>query len=90
MGSRGLDILQKFLDTLPEDDSTCRDAWCGLWERNWGFYQKHPAHGPITPTPCPLCNDEGLVCGMDGVILGPCPCTEPITPTTSTEEDDRG
>lgn len=27
-------------------------------------------------TPCPKCNDEGVVCSHDGEILGPCDCTE--------------
>jgi hypothetical protein len=25
--------------------------------------------------PCPHCNDEGVVCTLDGEIIGPCDCT---------------
>jgi hypothetical protein len=41
---RGLDRLQELLDELPDDDPTCRDAWCGWWERNNGEYERHSAH----------------------------------------------
>lgn len=44
---RGLDNLQDILDKLPDDDPSCRDAWCGNWERNGGLYQPHtPADHP--------------------------------------------
>lgn len=38
---RGLSVLQKHLDSLPKDDPSCRDAWCGYWERSQGVYEMH-------------------------------------------------
>jgi hypothetical protein len=46
---RGLDYLQKRLDNLPPEDPSCRDAWCGYWERCCGLYEMHLAHEPDVP-----------------------------------------
>lgn len=43
---RGLDRLQTELDALPDHNPTCRDAWCGHWERNFGEYEPH-VHMPF-------------------------------------------
>lgn len=44
---KGLDDLQDALNGLPPDEPTCRNAWCGWWERNDGAYEKHtPADHP--------------------------------------------
>ena len=40
---RGFDHLQDILDGLPPDDPTCRNAYCGWWERNNGVYEPHRA-----------------------------------------------
>jgi hypothetical protein len=79
-GRRGQARLQRALDRLPRGEDTCRDAYCGFWERCNG-YVKHPKHdADVAPDLdvefwCDGCYDQvpAEACNMDsnGVTLCP-------------------